>query len=315
MGAAKWQKKEIRLKKEEFCMEVEQKIAEKLGDNYEIKLQEVRKNNNVRWQGLIIMEKGKSMAPTVYLDDLYQEYEQGKVEMEEILVSILALLREKIPKADVDMNFFLDYEKVKDRICYRLINEEKNQELLADIPYIPFLDLAVCFLYSFENSEMGSGSILIRNQYLETWGVSVKELWDTADRNTRRLFLPECTSMENVLKEIGEKEREEFHPELPESDGKFLSMSVLSNRQRIFGAAVLLYDGYLERIGDRLGKNYFILPSSIHEVIILPEIGGEDYGDMRAMIREINETQVEDQEILSDNLYYFDRQKNKMRIV
>ncbi len=315
MGAAKWQKKGIGLKKEEFCMEVEQKIAEKLGDNYEIKLQEVRKNNNVRWQGLIIMEKGKSMAPTVYLDDLYQEYEQGRVEMEDILESILELLREKIPKEDVDMNFFLDYEKVKDRICYRLINEEKNQELLADIPYLPFLDLAVCFLYSFEDSEMGSGSILIRNQYLETWGISVKELWDTAERNTRRLFLPECTSMENVLKEIGEKEREEFHPELPEPDGKFLSMSVLSNRQRIFGSAVLLYDGYLERIGDRLGKNYFILPSSIHEVIILPEIGGEDYGDMRAMIREINETQVEDQEILSDNLYYFDRQKNKMRIV
>ena len=162
---------------------------------------------------------------------------------------------------------------------------------------------------------MGNGSILIRNQYLETWGVSVKELWDTADRNTRRLFLPECTSMENVLKEIGEKERTEFHPELPEPDGKFLSMSVLSNRQRIFGSAVLLYDGYLERIGEKIGKNYFILPSSIHEVIILPENGGEDYEGMREMIREINETQVEDQEILSDNLYYFDRQKNKMRIV
>ena len=111
MGAAKWQKKEIGLKKEEFCMEVEQKIAEKLGDNFEIKLQEVRKNNNVRWQGLIIKEKGKSMAPTVYLDDLYQEYEQGKVEMEDVLEGILELLREKMPREDVDMNFFLDYEK------------------------------------------------------------------------------------------------------------------------------------------------------------------------------------------------------------
>lgn len=308
--------REIILKKEEFCMEVERRTAEQFGENYEVKLQEVRKNNNVRMQGLIIREKNKTMAPTVYLDELYREYEQGKMEMEGILESIRELLREKMPKEDVDMNFFLDYGKVKDRICYRLINQEKNRDLLSEIPYIPFLDLAVCFLYSFENREMGGcGSILIRNQYMETWKVSVKELWDTANRNTRTIFPPECTSMENILKEIGVKERKEFHPELPEPDGNFLSMSVLSNRQRIFGSAVLLYDNYMERIGERLGKNYFILPSSIHEVILLPENGGEDYGSMRSMICEINETQVEDQEILSDNLYYFDREKKKMRIV
>lgn len=295
-------------------MVVEQKIAEKLGESYEVKLQEVRKNNNVHWQGLIIQKKGKSLAPTVYLDNLYEEYERG-VGMEEVLESILELLHEKTPMEDLDMSFFLDYESVKDRICYRLINEERNRELLAEIPHIPFLDLAICFIYSFESSEMGNGSIMVRNQYMETWGVSVKELWDVANRNTRELFLPECTSMENILKEIGMSERVDFHPELPGKDEKFLSMSVLSNRQRIFGSAVVLYDDYLVRIGESLGRNYFILPSSIHEVILLPENGEEDYEDMRAMIREINETQVEDQEVLSDNLYYFDRDKKNLRII
>lgn len=302
------------MKKEEFYMEVEKEISERLGERYNVELQEVRKNNNVCLQGLIIQEKGKNLAPTIYLDNLYQEFERG-MEMEGILESILELLREKTPAEDVNMDFFLDYERVKDRICYRLINEERNRELLSEIPNIPFLDLAVCFIYSFENSEMGNGSILVRNQYMETWGVSVRELWDAANRNTKTLFLPECSSMENILKETGMQERGDFQPELPETDGKFFSMSVLSNRQRVFGSAVILYEGYLERIGDRFGKNYFILPSSIHEVILLPESGGEDCGDMRAMIREINETQVEEQEVLSDSLYYYDRQKKKLRIV
>lgn len=314
MGAAKMAEKVFILRKEEFFMEVERKITERLGENYEVKLQEVRKNNNVHWQGLIIQEKGRSLAPTVYLDHLYQEYENG-MEMEEILESIQMVLREKMPMEDVDMKFFLEYELVKDRICYRLINEERNRELLSEIPHIPFLDLAICFIYSFESGEMGNGSILVRNQYMETWGVSVKELWETANRNTSALFLPECTSMENILQEMGVTERTEFHSELPEKDGKFLAMSVLSNRQRIFGSAVILYDDYLKRIGEWLGKNYFILPSSIHEVILLPESGDEDYGDMRAMIQEINETQVEDQEVLSDNLYYFDCEKKNLRII
>ena len=89
-------------------------------------------------------------------------------------------------------------------------------------------------------------------------------------------------------------------------------MYVFSNRTRSFGASAILYDGRLAKIAERLKENYYVLPSSVHETIIVAESDAPAKDDLDAIIREINETQVDPEEVLSNQAYYYDRKEGKL---
>lgn len=140
---------------------------------------------------------------------------------------------------------------------------------------------------------------------MEIWGLTEAQLFDEAKKNTPILLPYQFCPMRKLLREIcpyavdeGEEEEE--------------SLYVLSNKLRSFGAASMLYEGILEKVGQKLGENYYILPSSIHEVIVVPESKSPVKQDLEEMVREINETQVEEEEVLSDRVYYFSRKENRL---
>ena len=285
-----------------------------MGERYEIKLQEVRKNNGVTLLGIMVNDAEKNVAPTLYLDELFREWEDGRP-MEDILDLLENGIRRGMPRRKIDMEFFTDYEKVKDKICYKLVNGEKNKELLEEIPSLPFLDLAICFFYPFYHEEIGHGSILIRNDHLESWGVTVTDVWKAAERNTRLAYPQQCCPMEEVLLELAGK-KAKIWPALPEEDAEGpLAMKILTNHQRVFGSAVILYDRYLEELADRLNGSFYLLPCSIHEMILLPEKENMEKGFLENMVRDSNEKVVEEQEYLSDHVYYFDRKRKRVEIV
>lgn len=302
-----------------FANEVKCKVMENLGERYEVKLQEVQKNNNVRLLGLIILAKEQNISPTIYLDDFYEAYCNGCT-MERVVEGVLHIYENDTPKRSIDMSFFKEFAKVEDRICYRLINAQKNRELLEQIPYIPFLDLAICFYYSFHNEKFGEGSILIYNSHVEMWKTSKEELLRLAYKNTPKIFPRDINSMETVIKELLQEKYEkngEFFMEEEEQQQFFqeVPLQVLSNKQKVHGAACILYEGIMEQIADKMQGNFYILPSSIHEVILLADTGTEAPADLRKMIKEVNETQVEAQEILSNNLYYYSQEKKTIQII
>ena len=306
-------KKKEGMEKREFGELIMQKMAARLGENVEIRLQEVRKNNGVIKLGLMVNDKSKNIAPTIYLDETYLDYERGR-KLEEILNVLSDNLKRGMPRAKIDMEFFADYEKVRDKICYKLINFEKNETLLEDVPYVPFLDLAICFFYPFWHEEIGGGSILIKNDHVKKWGVSVRDLWNAANANTRELYPESCCPMDGVLMELAGREPQPW-PALPEKDWGAYCMTVLTNRQRVYGAAVILYDGYLERIAEILKASFYVVPSSIHEVLLLPILEGGDQRELRNVIREVNDENIDPQDVLSDNLYRYDRVKKRVEIV
>jgi len=150
------------MKLEKFMEAVTIKVQEIAGEDASVHVQEVRKNNNVLLHGMTILRKGQNVSPTIYLDSFFEMLEDG-MDLEYIVRRILEVYVKGLPKSKVDMEFFRDFEKVKDRIVYRLVNREKNKELLDNIPHVDFLDLAICFYYSYEHSELGEGMILIHN--------------------------------------------------------------------------------------------------------------------------------------------------------
>lgn len=299
----------------EFAAKIEKAVSQRLGDTYQVRIQEVCKNNGVLLQGLVILQENQNISPTIYLNSFWEAYEAG-VPLVAVVEKILSIYQEDTPKENVDMSFFKSFEAVKDRICYKLISAEQNRELLEKIPHLEYLDLAICFYYAYQGEALGNGSILVHNSHLEMWQTDTAQVWELAQRNTPRLFPWECSSLETVLREMmGEDEDEEEGGPKEEQFSDLIPMRILSNENRVFGASCILYPGLLEEVAGEQDSNLYLIPSSIHEVILLPDDGEEDPNYLRGMISEVNESQVEPEEVLSNQLYYFDRHSNKVSVV
>ncbi len=296
----------------EFAMKVQDAVVKKLGEGYQVKIQEIQKNNSIVLQGLMIMSEKNNVSPTIYLNSFWEAYEKGLL-FSVVIDRILQIYKEDTPKANVDMSFFREFKKVKDRICYRLVSKEQNQELLKKVPYMEYLDLAICFYYAYQGDALGCGSILIHNTHIEMWKTTKEELFKLAQYNTQLLFPWECRSMEDTISEIMDSRQEQV-AEMQEFLG-VMPMKILSNVNRVQGAICILYPGVLKQLADREQKNLFIMPSSIHEVILLPDSGCENAKQLKEMVTEVNSTQVEPEEVLSNNLYYYDRFLEHVTIV
>lgn len=301
----------------EFAGQVRDAVEEKLGKEYRVEVRPVRKNNGIVLHGLLILTDSRNVAPTLYLEPFWEAYESG-TPLAQIVAKLIKIYREDMPKVNVNMEFFRHFERVADRICYRLVRQEGNEQLLQDIPHIPFLDLAVCFFYAYSGDDLGEGAIVIHNSHVELWETNIRKLMELAGKNTPVLFPFDCRPMEQILREmIMEDTYPEEIPDAEEQESffEYNPMWVLSNRQRIQGAACILYPNLLKQLAERQKSNLYILPSSIHEVILLPDKGMESPMKLKEMISEVNRTQVAPEEVLSDNLYYFDLAEGKVEII
>lgn len=293
----------------EFAQKVRRAVEKELGGAYRAELKEVRKNNGVLLHGLLILPANSNVAPTIYLETFFAAYEDG-VTFREVLDRILEIFREETPGENIDMNFFRSFEKVRDRICYRLIGRKGNEELLSRIPYVEFLDLAVCFYYAYSGRMLGEGTILIHNSHMKHWDVQIRDLMNLAQENTPRIFPGRLTPMREVLEEmLG------IHDGFSAEQDADIPLTVLTNVRRIHGAACILYPGMLERIGELKKNSFYIIPSSVHEVLILEKTGLEVPGEIRKMMCEVNGQHVAAEEVLSDNLYYYDFMTKTVKII
>lgn len=289
---------------QQFINAVEQEMKGSVAKGIHISIQDSLKNNGVRRKGLMLQENGYQISPTIYLEEYYQQYRTG-VKIADIAEQIQELYREIRMKPLAQTELLTDYRQVKDRIVMKLINREKNEELLATLPYWPFLDLAIVFYVLLDISEAGAATMPVSVKHTELWKITEKELFEQAKQNAIRLLPAELRTMRSVVAEIIGAE--------PEGGGEDF-MFVLSNKLRCLGAVCIAYEGIMQIIGDELGENFFVLPSSIHEVIIVPESASPDRESLNEMIREINATQVAAEEVLGDCAYYYDRVQKKLHI-
>ena len=279
-------------------------LKKSLGEDTRIMLREIQKNNGTRYKGLIVRREDRNIAPTIYMEpflDMMREGESIRV----IAERILQVYRKCELKESVNMDFFMDFWQVKDRIVYRLINRERNKELLQDIPYIPFLDLAICFYYAFYSEELGDGMIMIHNSHMEMWNTNHQQLFELARENTKRLFPPMVIMLDTIVREMDGDMAEARWPDMPE-------LYVLTNHQKTQGAVALLDAELLENMGKKIKGNYYIIPSSIHEIILLKDQGREEGLSLHDMIVETNSSQLLEEDILSDYPYYYNTSDKKL---
>lgn len=283
----------------QFIQAVERKVKEEVKDSVSVCVYTAEKNNGTVRKGITLSREGINISPIIYLEEYFERFKRGS-SLEYITAEILRLYQEVCFYKPWKEKNFEDYEEIKDRIVYRLINREANEKMLKDVPFVPYLDLAIVFYVLLEVNRFGTATMAICNEHLKIWKISEKELFRQAEKNTSVLLRDEFQTMSAVIEELTSQEI------LSEEEDV---MYVLSNQIRSYGASAILYQGRLEAIGMYLKSNYYVLPSSVHEVIVIPENEAMGIQSLSAIVQEINQTQVQEEEVLSNHAYYYDRKK------
>ena len=290
---------------ETFKEELLDHLRQILGEEKRISFQSVEKNNGIREEAVVILEEGARIAPTIYLRGFFEDWKWGRKTMEEISRKILLQNERQEKEVDFSLDSFENYEKARGHVYFKLINYERNKVLLTKIPYIPYLDLAVVFYYRLEKGKFQGATMLIHNCNLEAWKIDPRQLLEDAVMNTSRKLPYSLQGMDALIRELSGDEDQGLYT------GEEI-MYVLSNQEKCFGAAALLYPHLLSHISKIFRKNFYVLPSSVHECILVPDQGQYSRIELTRMVREVNQTQVEADEILSDQVYYYDRQQEKL---
>lgn len=292
----------------EFAEEIKVVLEKKTGRK--VRINEVMKNNGVVLHGISIIEPDINITPTIYMEPFFNDFEKGR-RLEEISENIWEIYhRNKIAGA-LNMNWFKDFEQVRGSVAYKLVNAEANKELLEQVPYEKVLDLAKVYYVSVNTEEFGSGTVLVHNKHLELWEITAEQLKEIAEDNTPKLFPAETVWMGDILK--GYCNDEEITKEL-EDMKKCCPMYVMSNAQKVLGAATMYYPDTVKSFAEELEKDVLIIPSSTHEIIMMPMSADADIVQLREMVHEVNRTQVPDEEILSDSVYIYSRETDSISI-
>ena len=290
-----------------FCDEVKDRVRDICGEDFNVSVRDTLKHNSVILKGLVIMGRDSNVAPTIYLEDFYTDHCDGR-EMEDIVNDILKVYAKNRDCGNLDVSLFNNFEEIKGRISYKLINYESNLTLLQTLPHRRFLDLAVVYLVVLGETPRGRATVTIHTEHMENWGTTEEELWKLASDNAPRLSKAEIMSLYDLVKDMTGQMPDMMDEGIPGD----ADMYVLTNTSRINGAACILYDDVVSGFAGGLGKDLYIIPSSIHEVIMMPADGYTDVDRMIDIIKEVNSTQVGEEEILSYRLYRYSRSTDRI---
>lgn len=293
----------------EFSKVMAREVKDKLGEEIDIESAEVVKNNGVVYHALTIRKKGQCIAPTIYIDRMLERYNRGVLLMS-LVDEVVALYRQCAPASDVDVNLFDDFSKVSEHLFFKVVNYKKNKKKLENVPIKRVCDLALVPLAMFDHPKMGTGTVTIDNSLLGAWEISKEELWENVVESAPHVAPPKIKGLSDFLTSITGME-----PDC-ELDGALCGIYVLTNTSGNLGAGTIFYPGVLRGIAEDHECDLLIIPSSIHECIVIPDSGlCTDTAYLKEIIREVNRTTVADEEILSDNLYVYDREEDKFFVV
>lgn len=283
-------------------VELENKILEGVKAAYpfyDVKFEDVVKTNKTK-RAIVIRDPEKAVSPAIYLEQFNAE----DLSVEKIVEQI-AMAYEKNRQITFNTNSYTNWDTVKDTLVPRLINRDKNEEMLKNVPHKDFLDLAVIFT-ALVTVNGQKGSITVKNEHLQGWDKTIDDIEAAAMKNAPKL-LP-----------IGNEDLMEFLNQMvfgvpAPAVEDMPPITIVTNQDKHYGAATILYDGVLEGLARMYNGNYYILPSSVHEVFALPD-DGQDPVKLSAMVAEINQTQVLPEEVLADHAYFYDASVKELRV-
>lgn len=297
-----------------YTEELAKAISEQ-NENLIVEVSDVQKNNGLVLKGITIRTKDCNISPVIYTDAFYEH----ELSTDEAVSKIMEIYNaHKDGMSNFDANIVQNFDAIKDKIVARVINKNRNEVITNSCPHAQFGDLVVTFVIFVAQGEPlgGTASIKITNEMMNSWKINLGQLIEAAYTNTKKLLPLEVLTMSEILKQMMEHAgglSPEMEAELAAPDHL---MYVVSNTSRQFGAYFITDREALMEIASEIKEDqFFILPSSVHEIIVIPESQVENKDGLITMVKEVNATQVAPDEVLADNVYSFDAQTEELRTI
>ncbi len=293
---------------------IRQYITDPILEGANIRVQQVVKNNDRRMTGLSVTPEGKTTGFCVYLDDLYNDYDKG-LNLDDVMGRIADTLVTTSHAEVPDTRSITNYEEAKKHLSIRLLDPEFNRELLKDKIYTVHGSFAA--LYCVELPEV-EGTCLITKSLFDSWDIDLETLTDDALRSTHHLgaHLYSVSDFIDDFSMFGAQEDEISEKDLflhPERFNPFLPLYLLTNNSKSYGASTILIPGILDKVADVMGDDFYVLPSSVHEVLTIPA-KETDPSSLQTMVDEINATVVEKQDFLSGKIHRYNRETHSLEL-
>lgn len=293
--------------------EVKAYLAPEFSD-VECTVMERKKNNNIALTGICFQRPGQQAAPLVYVGPFYDMVKNGEPK-EEVLAEIArqaenGMRIREIPEA----GSVVEYAKAKEYLSVRIVNTRANRQRLSHMPHREVEDLSLTVSISFPlDGGTSSGSIEVTNEIMDAWGMDEETVFRQAWENTDRNQPP-------VMQDMGAMFGMADSGNLLAEDGNLAKkpegvMFVLTNREKQYGASAIVRPEVMEKVGRVFPEGFYILPSSIHETLIVPKSAELAPKELGNLVRGVNQTAVSREEVLSDRVYEYDRESGKIRQV
>lgn len=265
----------------------------------------VLKNNETIFDALQVSVDGRHQSAAIDLNRFYQDYY-----MEGDLPGVMRALA-KAYVTTRDQACFIPPEEVasfglmKDKIVIRLVSREKNVHLLETCPYREFMDLAITYRILSGKTAGGISTVLVTSRIMEQWGITEPVLYELAIKNSMRLFPPQIRSMEALLSDGLELGTTKNHDRLTPKDCRHIGLYIATNDCGLNGASVICYPDVFKDFAAQMGTDFYIIPSSIHEVILLSANTDMTPQMISEMISSANREVVASDDFLSDSVYWY----------
>ena len=281
-----------------------QDLLNERGVEGSVQIEHVMKTNDQVLTGLVIRSEGECISPCIYLNDMYERYQDGYPLS--YMANEVADLMEDARNPEIDFSKITNYENAKEYLSIRVVGIEENEQWLADKVWEPMGDFAkVCYLDLGEQND-GHMTAVVTMGNMALMGVTKEQMLVDAQKNLNNkepVFMSISAMMAEMMAGLQELVPEEYGPPL----------YVLTNKEKTQGASMIARPDIMKEIGDKFGCDYYVLPSSCHEVLVMPVSAGVELEMLSAMVHEVNETEVSPQEKLSDKVQYYDREREQLR--
>lgn len=251
--------------REAIAKELVGAVQEIAGNGYAVTTQETTKNNGVKMIGIEIVKQGETVVPRLYVDGIVDRVKDGFMTVEDAAKKVFEMYQNsETSEIEMDVEKWIDRKFILDHVEYQLVNAERNAERLKDIPGKKIADLVAIYRVVIGLDEDGMKSYVLTNTNLASSKISLEELDEAAKKNTEKSGFSVRTMSEVMYELTGVNPG----PEIEEPDGP--QMYVLTNARKLHGANIMLYKEYLEIAAKKMNGDFYILPSSIHELLAVP---------------------------------------------
>ena len=292
--------------KKEFTEDIKEKLYEMGYGDVDIKINNIKKVNR-DYEAMNVVPEGGVMGVSFNLEEIFTKFEQSG-DYDSVLKNTTSFVANGIdtaPKTDIDN--LLNYEEMKNKLSIEVISAEANKELLLNIPHDRIEDLAAVYRFVLKSESTGKASILVSNEMMQKMGITHEQLKNDALYNAPIIRPAVIKGMNEVIKELMGKEAYEIANGTGNVEE---SVYVATVPDKDSGAGVLSYQNFMDQAAERVGGDFFILPSSIHEILIVKDDGEMKAELLRNMVQQINRTELMPEDKLSDNVYHYDSKEH-----